>query len=142
MRVRAPTWVKPAFWGAVVGIAVIWILGFTWWGWVVGSTAERMARERADAAVVPLLIPICVERFMQQPDAKTKLTELQKTSAWQQSEFVEKGGWATAPGSNTPNSAVARACAEQLTKAKTGSSGKRVGEVRYRPQTQALRVPG
>jgi len=119
MAVRVPTWFKPAFWGAVVGIVVIWILGFTWWGWVLGSTAERMASERADAAVVPLLIPICVERFMQQPDAKKKLTELQATSGWQQSEFVEKGGWATAPGSNTPNSAVARACAEQLTKTKT-----------------------
>jgi hypothetical protein len=77
-----------------------------------------MARERADAAVVALLAPICVERFMQQPDAMTKLTEFQKTSTWQQSQFLEKGGWATAPGSNTPNSAAARACAEQLTKPK------------------------
>jgi len=119
MPVRVPTWFKPAFWGAVVGIVVIWILGFTWWGWVLGSTAERLAKERADAAVVSLLTPICIERFMQQPDAMTKLTELQKTSAWQQSQFVEKGGWATAPGSTTPHVAVARACADQLSKTKS-----------------------
>ena len=119
MPVRVPPWFKPAFWGAVVGIVVIWILGFTWWGWVLGSTAERLAKERTDAAVVVLLTPTCVERFMQQPEAMTKLTEFQKTAAWQQSQLVEKGGWATAPGSTTPNVAVARACAEQLTKTKT-----------------------
>ncbi|MBI3319202.1 MAG: hypothetical protein HYZ89_01255 [Candidatus Omnitrophica bacterium] len=107
------------YWGAVVGIVVIWILGFTWWGWVLGSTAERMAKERADVAVVSLLTPIFVERFMQQPEAMMKLTEFQKTAAWQQSQFVEKGGWATAPGSNTPHSGGARACAEQLTKTET-----------------------
>ena len=28
--------------------------------------------------------------------------------------FVEKGGWATLPGSKTPDTAVARACAELL----------------------------
>jgi hypothetical protein len=31
---------------------------------------------------------------------------------------VEKGGWATAPGSTTPHTAVARACAERLMKTK------------------------
>jgi len=33
---------------------------------------------------------------------------------WDPSKFVEKGGWATMPGSIEPNSAVARACAESL----------------------------
>jgi hypothetical protein len=116
---RVPQWVKPAFWGAVVGAVGIMIVGFSWWGWVSGSTAERMAKEQADTAVTATLTPLCVERFMAQADAVLKLSELQKTSSWQQSQFVEKGGWATLAGSKTPNSAVARACADTLVKTKT-----------------------
>jgi hypothetical protein len=114
-----PQWVKPACWGVVVGAVGIMIVGFSWWGWVSDSTAERMAKERADAAVTATLTPLCVERFMAQSDVGVKLSELQKTSSWQQSQFVEKGGWATLAGSKTPNSAVARACADELVKTKT-----------------------
>jgi hypothetical protein len=95
------------------------IVGFTWLGWTLGSTAETMAQERATKAVVAVLTPVCVENFLQQPDATVKLGEFQKIAAWQQNQFVEKGGWATAPGSPTPNAAVARACADQLTRTKT-----------------------
>jgi hypothetical protein len=115
---RVPQWVKPGVWGAIIGAVVIMIVGFSWWGWTLGSTAESMAKERADTAVVALLTPLCVESFLKQPDAMTKLAEFQKTASWQQSQVVEKGGWATAPGNNTPHAAVARACAERLMKTK------------------------
>jgi hypothetical protein len=111
---KVPPWCKPAFWGVVVGALGIMILGFAWWGWVLDSTAERMAKERADAAVTAVLVPICVERFMGQADAAAKLTEFQRRAAWQQSQLIEKGGWATASGSKDPNTAVARMCAQQL----------------------------
>jgi hypothetical protein len=113
---KVPPWLKPAFWGVVVGAIGIMIIGFSWWGWVLGSTAEREATERAGAAVTAVLVPICVERFMGQADAAVKLTAFQKGAVWQQSQVIEKGGWATATGSNTPNSAVAKACAQQLAK--------------------------
>jgi hypothetical protein len=51
---------------------------------------------------------------MEQPDAAVKLTEFQKSASWQQSQLIEKGGWATATGSKDPNKAVARQCAQQL----------------------------
>jgi hypothetical protein len=111
---KVPPWIKPAFWGAVVGAVGIMILGFTWWGWVLGSTAESTAKARAEEAVTAVLVPICVERFMEQPDAAVKLTEFQKSASWQQSQLIEKGGWATATGSKDPNKAVARQCAQQL----------------------------
>jgi hypothetical protein len=95
------------------------IIGFSWWGWVLGSTAERMAKERADGAVTAVLVPICVEKFMGQADAAVKLAAFQKGVSWQQSQVTEKGGWATAAGSNTPNAAVAKACAQQLANSKT-----------------------
>jgi hypothetical protein len=111
---KVPPWCKPAFWGIVVGALGIMILGFAWWGWVLGSTAERMAKERADAAVTAMLVPICVEKFMGQADASVKLAEFQRSMSWQHSQLIEKGGWATGPGSNSPNAAVAKACAQQL----------------------------
>jgi len=40
--------------------------------------------------------------------------ELKKVSTYQQGSFIEKGGWATLPGSDNANSAVARQCAEML----------------------------
>lgn len=115
---RVSQWLKPALWGAVVGAVAIMIIGFSWWGWVLGGTAERMAQERAHAALVAALTPICVERFMQQPDATVKLADLRKTASWQQSQYVAKGGWATV-GSSEPNPAVANACAQALTQTKT-----------------------
>lgn len=116
---RIPQWFKPALWGVAVGAVGVMIVGFSWWGWTTEHTAQRLARERADAAVVAVLTPICVSRFMQQPDAALKLAEFRQTSSWSQSGLIEKGGWATLGGSTTANTAVAKACADELTKTKT-----------------------
>jgi hypothetical protein len=114
-----PQWVKPAWWGVVVGALGIVILGFAWGGWVLGSTAERLAKDRADGAVTAVLVPICVERFMGQADAAAKLAAFQNTVSWRQSQLLAHGGWATATGSTAPNTAVARMCAQQLAKLNT-----------------------
>ena len=92
---RVPPWVKPGVWGAVIGAVAMMSIGFSWWGWVLGSTAERMASARANAALVKAFAPICVDRFMVQADAPTQLADFQKTSPWWQRGLVEKGGWAT-----------------------------------------------
>ena len=113
MQLNAP-WLKPAVWGAVVGSVVTMIVGFSWLGWMLGGTADRMALARADSAVVVALTPSCVSRFMQQPNAAVKLKEFQAVDTWKQREFVEAGGWATSTGDKAPNSSVATACAEQL----------------------------
>ena len=116
---RVPQWVKPRVWGAVIGAVAMMIIGFAWWGWTLSSTAEHLATERANAAVVALLTPVCVDSFMKQPDAMAKLTEFHHTAAWRQTEFIEKGRWATASGNTTPHSAVAKACGDQLMRTKT-----------------------
>ena len=74
---------KPGIWGAVIGAAVISVLGFSLFGWTLDSTAEKMAKERALTAVVEVLAPICAERFQQQADAPAKLKEFGKASAWE-----------------------------------------------------------
>jgi multidrug resistance efflux pump len=99
----------------VAGAIVIMILGFTWFGWMLGSTADKLANQRADTAVVAALTPICVEKFQHQAGAAEKLAEFKKiSSSWDRRSAIEKGGWATSPGSETANSAVASACAEKL----------------------------
>lgn len=105
--------------GVVVGAVVAMIAGFSWLGWTLDSTAKKMAQDQADAAVVAALTPICVARFMRQPDAPAKLVRFRETDSWKQREFVESGGWATMAGSESPNSAVANACAEELAKVKS-----------------------
>ena len=118
MKVQAP-WFKPAAWGVVVGAIGTMIIGVSWLGWTLGSTAERMAVERTNSALVVALTPSCVAKFMQQPGAAAKLAEFQKIESWKQREFIEAGGWATPRGDKMPNSGVATACAEELAKTKT-----------------------
>jgi hypothetical protein len=118
MKLQVP-WFKPAAWGVIIGIVVTMIVGFSWMGWTLGSTAERMAAERTNAAVVVALTPSCVTKFMQQPGAAAKLAEFQKIESWKQREFIEAGGFATARGDKSANSGLATACAEELAKSKT-----------------------
>lgn len=106
--------VKPAVWGAVAGAAAISFVGFSQFGWTLGSTAERLANNRADSAIVAVLAPICVEKFQQQSDSAAKLIEFKKAPSWDQRSLIEKGGWATMPGTDKANAAVAAACAEKL----------------------------
>jgi len=37
--------VKPAVWGAVAGAVAISVIGFSQFGWTLGSSAERMGNE-------------------------------------------------------------------------------------------------
>jgi pimeloyl-ACP methyl ester carboxylesterase len=108
--------------GMAVGAVTSMVIGFSWGGWVTGGTAVKLADERANTAVVAALTPICVEKFLQNSDAKANLAVLQKISTnWEQGDYLEKGGWATPPGTTSPDYHLARACAEKLAQAKTAS---------------------
>lgn len=115
---NTPTWIKPGLIGAAVGIAVIAIVGFSA-GWVVsGGKADKMAQERAEAAVMAALTPICVAQFKSASSEmqSTQLAALEDESSWQRGDYVEEHGWATMPGSQKPNDEVADACATELMK--------------------------
>lgn len=109
-----PTQVKPAFWGAVGGAAAVAFIGFSYGGWVTGSTAEALASQRASKAVVAALAPICAENFKRAKDAQVQLVELKKTKSWEQADFIAKGGWAAMPGVATVDNAMASSCAEMI----------------------------
>jgi hypothetical protein len=108
--------------GIAIGAVASMVIGFSWGGWMTGGTANRLASERADTAVVAALTPICVEKFLQNGDAKANLVVLQKIStSWEQGDYLQKGGWATQPGATSSDYHLARACAEKLVEARTSA---------------------
>ena len=106
--------ITPGLWGAVGGAIVLAIVGFAWGGWVTGGTAQKMAEEMAEDAVVARLAPICVEQFNQVSEKDQKLKELKLESSWKRGDYVEKQGWATMPGEEKTDRKVAENCADML----------------------------
>ena len=104
--------------GLVVGAVATMIVGFSWGGWMLGSSAKTLADTTAASAVVAAIAPICVNQFQRGTDAPAKMAELKKTSTWEQAAFVEKGGWALMPGSKDVDSGVPQACANLLSSLK------------------------
>jgi len=100
--------------GAAAGAVATLVIGFTWGGWVTGGTAREKAQKDVSTALVSALSPICVDRFQHSAEAASNLIEFKKVSSWQQSSFIEKGGWATMPGGEPESAAVAQACATML----------------------------
>ncbi|MEX2542962.1 MAG: hypothetical protein WD314_14225 [Trueperaceae bacterium] len=110
-----PAWIKPGLWGAVLGAIAAMIIGFNWGGWTTGSSAEKMAVERAEAAVVVAMTPHCIAQAMSDPESAELLTELAaETSTFQRRNFVRDAGWATMPGQDEANRDLAVSCAQAL----------------------------
>ena len=56
-------------WGAAAGAVAVAILGFTWGDW----HTSKGAAQRAEAAVLTALIPVCVKDIMADPAASAEL---------------------------------------------------------------------
>jgi len=102
--------------GAAIGAIATMTIGFNWGGWVLGNTAENNATQRVNAALVQAYGPVCIERFKQQPNVEAKWVELTKVDTWRRENYIKETGFATPPGSTSPNAAVADACADALSK--------------------------
>ena len=114
---QIPTWTKPGITGAIVGAIATMIIGFSQGGWYSGGSAERLAQERAEVAVLDALVPICINQSKLDPDTTAKLGQLLaiKTS-YEQRDFVISSGWATMPATDGPNRDLASKCANALVK--------------------------
>ena len=111
---KVPTWVKPGVWGAVCGAIVIMIFGFWQMGWTTAHTADRMATDRANSAVVAALVPFCIAKAEHDPD-QAKLAKVKaEQSDYSRGELVADAGWATLPGATTPTVGLASACSNKL----------------------------
>src|ERR1700730_7939206 len=77
--------------GAAAGAVAIMFVGFYWGGWSLGSTADKMAKERSDLAVVSALAPVCADKFRALPDADAKKLALSKVDSWKRRDEFPKG---------------------------------------------------
>jgi alpha/beta superfamily hydrolase len=99
--------------GAAAGAVATIIVGFSWGGWSLTSTANKMAKERSELAVVAALAPVCADKFRALPDAEAKKVALSKVEPWKRrDEFPEE--FVTLPGETYPSSALVDACSTLL----------------------------
>lgn len=115
-----PVWLKPGLWGAACGAVAMAAVGFSQLGWTTQHSAEQMAQEQSDTAVVAALVPFCVAKAQQDPDHAALAKFQTEQSSYSRSDLVMQAGWATVGGKTTPDSVLARACSEQLHTLKTG----------------------
>lgn len=107
-------WSPPQItWSSLATAFVVIAVGFSWFGipglgWVTAGGADRMVQ----AAVTGQLVPICVAQARAAP--AEDLAVFRATKVWDRREVVEDKGWATMPGSSSPDSTIAQPCAEAL----------------------------
>ncbi len=109
-----PTWLKSFTVGTVVGAAALSIYGFAFAGWITEQKASIEAGNQARAAVAKALVPICVEKAMSDENRASVIDALRAAQAYEQKQIVLNAGWATVPGPDGPENAVAEACLEVL----------------------------
>lgn len=109
-----PTWLKSFTVGTAVGAVAISAYGFTYGGWVTEQKASIEADNQARAAVAKALVPICVEKAMTDENHDSVIAALRAAQAYEQKQIVLEAGWASVPGPDGPENAVAEACLEVL----------------------------
>ena len=95
--------------GAAVGAIATIFVGFFWGGWSLGSTANRMANQQSELAVVAALAPICADKFRALPDAEARKAALSKVDSWKRRDEFPKDVL-TLPGQSYPSSGLVDAC--------------------------------
>jgi hypothetical protein len=95
--------------GAAAGAVATMFVGFYWGGWSLGSTVEKMAKERSELAVVAALALVCVDKFRALPDAEAKQAALSKVESWKRRDEFPKE-FVTLPGESYPSTALVDAC--------------------------------
>ena len=95
--------------GVAVGAVGTIVIGFYWGGWVLGGTADKMAMQRSEVAVVAALAPECAAKFAALPDVAVRKVALEKAESWKRSEQFPKE-LVTLMGESYPNSDLVDAC--------------------------------
>jgi hypothetical protein len=95
--------------GAAAGAVAAIVIGFFWGGWSLASTADQMAKDRSERAVVAALAPVCADKFRALSDFDAKKTALSKVDSWKRRDEFPKE-FVTLPGESYPNAALVDAC--------------------------------
>jgi hypothetical protein len=125
-------------WSCAGCVVVALVVGFTWGGWVTGGTAQKMAGAAGDTSRYELASVICVERFLEAPDAQEQLTALKAIdSSYAQRQFIEDGGWATMPSKDKAARQTADLCAKVLANLEPEESAEADSEGTVQPASAA-----
>ena len=117
---QIPVWLKPGLWGAASGAVVMAIVGFSQLGWKTDGTAQQLALDRANTAVVEALVPFCIDKAQMQTQQAALASFQAEQSSYSRSDLVGKAGWATLGNAKAPDSSLARECSKQLYGMKSG----------------------
>jgi uncharacterized protein YcfJ len=109
-----PEWLRPGIYGALIGAVVVGVVGFSFGGWMTGANADKMASAMAHDNVIAALMPICVDMAQNDTDRIAKLATIKAATSFRRRDAVMETGWATVPGSETPNRDLAQACLAAL----------------------------
>jgi hypothetical protein len=105
--------------GAGIGFVLTVAIGFNWagsgFGWVTGGTAEKIANQRAETAVIAVLAPICAQKFLAQPDIAAKKAAFEKIESWKRRDELSKES-TTLPGGSYQSSDLVDACSAEILK--------------------------
>jgi hypothetical protein len=111
---NAPEWLKPGVYGALIGAVLVGITGFTWGGWVTGSTSNQRALTMSRTEVVAAMVPVCLDMANTDPERASKLESIRAASSYQRRDALMAAGWATVPGAEAPDRDIAQACLTAL----------------------------
>lgn len=111
---NTPEWLIPGLAGAVLGGVVVATVGFTSAGWTTGNKADHMARAMASERVMATMVPVCVERAQADLGGAARLATIRQASGTGRRDALMATGWATMPGSKSPDRALADACLTAL----------------------------
>ncbi len=105
---------KPLLLGIAVGGIAALTIGFVWGGWMTGTAAAQIANKQSEMAVTAALLPFCLQQSQQDLNATATLSSIKLAPSYERQVMLENTGWATMPGEEDPNKAVATACLKEL----------------------------
>lgn len=111
---NTPEWLKPGIYGALIGAAVVGFVGFTWGGWVTSGTAHDRAMTMSHDDLVTAMVPVCLDMAQTDPDRAAKLATIRDAATYQRRDALMDAGWATVPGTDSPDRDIAQACLASL----------------------------
>ena len=90
--------IKSFLGNALFGAIFISFVGFSWWGWVLESTANQKATQMSKEAVIISLAKICVYQASKDSKKKIKVNKMIGQSSWIRGDYVIDQGWSKITG--------------------------------------------
>ncbi|MCW5703044.1 MAG: hypothetical protein AB7I42_12880 [Bradyrhizobium sp.] len=111
--------VKPSLWSAAGGMFVGALALSQVFGFISPSTAEKLAAQRSNEAVVAALAPGCAADFRALPDVKERMATLVANKGSYQARDAFPSELVTIPGHSYIDYDLVRACSSLLMKPQT-----------------------